>query len=375
VIQIAAALAILFTGLIIGASGHLMLTTTRSLAVISEKIRGTTDKAHATSDHLEKAASTVSQSATDQAAAVAESVATLSEIEAMVAQSVQHARNSADQAKVSHTIATEGQEVMGELRLSMKAIESSMATISDEARSNSERMKSIVQIFDQISQKTTMINDIVFQTKLLSFNASIEAARAGEHGRGFTVVAEEIGNLAQVSGKAAKEIHSLLLDSQRQVNEITQGLRERLDHTVDASFTRIRAGMKISERCDAILEDVVSYTSNVENLMNSIAQAAHEQSDGVRNITAAMSELDRVIHSNSAVAQETLRCSQGMTQVASQLHECTVDLQKDIFGQSMLWTAALDPGQATEPEHDALPDDAAPSENEPLDAEELPRSA
>ncbi|HYX36923.1 MAG TPA: methyl-accepting chemotaxis protein [Oligoflexus sp.] len=170
VVKATAALAIVLTLLIMGLAGHIMLETTKSLASISEKIRSTTDHAHSTSEHLQKTATTVSQSATNQASAVAESVATLSEIEAMVSQSVQHAKNSADQAKISHSLATEGQQVMVQLRQSMKSIESSIGTISDEAKTNTERMSSIVRIFDLINQKTAVINDIVFHTKLLSFS-------------------------------------------------------------------------------------------------------------------------------------------------------------------------------------------------------------
>ncbi|MHA0111674.1 methyl-accepting chemotaxis protein, partial [Klebsiella pneumoniae] len=75
------------------------------------------------------------------------------------------------------------------------------------------QLQSISNIIGEISAKTNIINDIVFKTQLLSFNASIEAARAGQHGRGFAVVAEEVGNLAQMSGNAAKEIRALLEDS------------------------------------------------------------------------------------------------------------------------------------------------------------------
>lgn len=64
-----------------------------------------------------------------------------------------------------------------------------------------------------------MINEIVFQTKLLSFNATVEAARAGENGKGFSVVAVEIGKLEQISGNAAKEISELLYNSTKPVSE------------------------------------------------------------------------------------------------------------------------------------------------------------
>jgi methyl-accepting chemotaxis protein len=302
---------------------------------------------------------------------------------------VQHAQTSADQARLSHSIATEGQQVMGLLRKSMKGIEDSMSTISDEAKANTERMNSIVRIFEQISEKTAMINDIVFQTKLLSFNASIEAARAGEHGRGFAVVAAEVGTLAQVSGHAAKEIRGLLDESQRKVVTITEGLRQRLDQTVDESFARIKEGLKISERCDAILEDVVSYTSNVEASMNNIAQAASEQSEGVRNITAAMSELDSVIHANSDMAQETLRSSHDMTRIASQLRDCTVELEKNIFGQSKdqaPLSQEKDDSDAMPPENGELADaegsaaqsddsEAQSEDSTPQSEDEFPRTA
>ena len=67
-------------------------------------------------------------------------------------------------------------------------------------------------------QKTQVINDIVFQTQLLSFNASIEAAKAGVHGKGFSVVAEEVGKLAVLSGTAASEISEILKESSKTIS-------------------------------------------------------------------------------------------------------------------------------------------------------------
>jgi methyl-accepting chemotaxis protein len=76
-----------------------------------------------------------------------------------------------------------------------------------ELKENLSRISEVFKIVQEIAEKTNVINDIVFQTKLLSFNASVEAARAGEHGKGFAVVSEEIGKLAASSGKASVEIN------------------------------------------------------------------------------------------------------------------------------------------------------------------------
>lgn len=78
----------------------------------------------------------------------------------------------------------------------------------------------LVGLIASIKNKTKVIDDLVFESRLLSFNASIEAARAGVHGKGFSVVAEEVGKLASMSGKAADEIRTLL-DSSTQECELT----------------------------------------------------------------------------------------------------------------------------------------------------------
>jgi methyl-accepting chemotaxis protein len=87
----------------------------------------------------------------------------------------------------------------------------------EEINASNEELRIIINIISDISEKTKVINDIVFQTRLLSFNASVEAARAGEHGKGFAVVAEEIGKLASVSGNSAKEINDILGHATTQV--------------------------------------------------------------------------------------------------------------------------------------------------------------
>src|SRR5690606_14658037 len=99
--------------------------------------------------------------------------------------------------------------------------ESSLMQLDDNITTSNKNSSSIIKsletiadqlndfqnTFSSVEEKTNMINDIVFQTKLLSFNASVEAARAGHHGKGFSVVAEEIGRLAETSGTSASAIN------------------------------------------------------------------------------------------------------------------------------------------------------------------------
>src|SRR6056297_538175 len=86
-------------------------------------------------------------------------------------------------------IANSWQQDLARFAQGMRKLEDSISSLED-----------IKGIVEQIKKKTAVINDIVFETQLTSFNASIEAARAGQHGKGFAVVAEEVGKLARLSG-------------------------------------------------------------------------------------------------------------------------------------------------------------------------------
>lgn len=92
----------------------------------------------------------------------------------------------------------------------MREIDSSNKELVKEIERNNTELTKITNMISEINEKTQVINDIVFQTKLLSFNASVEVVRAGEHGKGFAVVAEEVGNLASMSGKASLDISEML---------------------------------------------------------------------------------------------------------------------------------------------------------------------
>ena len=178
----------------------------KRIITMVDSLRESAASTSANSNNIKDASQKVSAAATEQASAIQETVATLNEITAMVNKSVEYAKQSTDKAVDSHDIAQQGKEAVNEMQRAMSEINQSNQNIMEATTDSNKKIEGIVKVITEISDKTNVINDIVFQTKLLSFNASVEAARAGEHGKGFAVVAEEVGNLAQMSGNAAKKL-------------------------------------------------------------------------------------------------------------------------------------------------------------------------
>ena len=112
---------------------------------------------------------------------------------------------------------------------SIEGISESNGEIMKEVSNNNSELQTISELIKDIEEKTKVINDIVFQTKLLSFNASVEAARAGEHGKGFAVVAEEIGNLANMSGEAALQISQIIETSVQNVQTMIKKTTTKME--------------------------------------------------------------------------------------------------------------------------------------------------
>ena len=151
-------------------------------------------------------ATELSEAATQQAASLQETMASIEEISAMGAQNAEAARQVKAIADAHQRDVELGSRGTDEVNRSIDEIKETNGRILRQMEKGNRELGSIVKIISEIGDKTEIIDDIVFQTKLLSFNASIEAARAGENGRGFAVVAEEVGNLAQMSGNASKDM-------------------------------------------------------------------------------------------------------------------------------------------------------------------------
>jgi len=159
------------------------------------------------------------------------------------------------------------------------------------------RMDSITVASRKISDITSVIDGIAFQTNILALNAAVEAARAGEQGRGFAVVASEVRNLAQRSAAAAKEIKGL----------------------IDASNHEVGAGSALVAQAGTTMQEVLTSVQRVTAIMAEISNASQEQTQGIEEINRAVVEMDTTTQQNAALVEEASAAAQAMHEQADAL--------------------------------------------------------
>ena len=186
-----------------------------------------------------------------------------------------------------------------------------MSKISD----SNEQSDGLVDIINEIGAKTEVIDEIVFQTKLLSFNASVEAERAGEHGRGFAVVAQEVGNLAQMSGKAAMEIAGIVQNSTSKAGQI-----------IKENSNRVTEGTRI-------VRDILTQSETVAQSSSKISEASNEQSRGISQIGIAIENINSATQKTASIAEDAASSSMTLNQQSSNLIRYVNEMHGYISGR------------------------------------------
>ena len=274
----------------------------------------------------------VSELTSTQAQAIHETASTLDELSSMVKMNAQNAASSVEVSTGNEKVAEIGKNKVNEVVNSMNNIKDANDEVLRTTNEGSEKISEIVNLINEINEKTQVINDIVFQTKLLSFNASVEAARAGEHGKGFAVVAEEVGNLAAMSGVASEEINNILSKSVAHVEKIVKENKESVEAMIEQSKHKIYNGIKVSNECTEALSEIVAGVKNVSEMSQEISSATSEQESGVSNISSAMNQMQGAASDNQEIAAKMLQYAQDLNNETDNLKSVLGVLQNEIIG-------------------------------------------
>jgi methyl-accepting chemotaxis protein len=303
------------------------------LAMVTAKLRSAEKATTETCAGLVDTSQSLSQGATQQASAVQETVATLNEINAMVGRSQEGVHKTSALAAQSEKAAGQGRQKVNEMITSIDAISQGNEMILNQVDQGNRKLEDIVRIINDIGSKTKVINDIVFQTKLLSFNASVEAARAGEAGKGFSVVAEEVGNLAQMSGRASKEISDMLGDSVKKATQIVDESKKSMQSMLELGRSRVETGKSVARECGHSLEEVVKMVGEVSTMAEDMSRAAEESAKGVSEITKAMQQIDQAVLQNSNLSQETARRSRELESQTRDIQSIVDVIETDLLNR------------------------------------------
>ncbi|MCM2279500.1 MAG: methyl-accepting chemotaxis protein [Oligoflexia bacterium] len=303
-----------------------------SIGGIAERLAAASRTVLTESGELESASTELSASASQQASSIQETVASVEEINAMIAKNAENSTTAGAEAGKMSALASSGQQAMSQVVHSIGEISETNSKVIRQVEESNAHLERIIGLIREIGDKTKVINDIVFQTKLLSFNASVEAARAGEHGKGFSVVAEEVGNLAQMSGTAAREISTMLEDSTQEVVRIIDGTKRSISGLMEETRGRLDQGRTVANEASSQFQLVLGQADAMARSVGEIAVASTEQSNGVRQITLAMSELNRATQQNSTSTEATARAAGKLKDQAEALQAMVAQMLELVQG-------------------------------------------
>jgi methyl-accepting chemotaxis protein len=264
--------------------------TSKALQRLSGQLNIGAESVAAATGQISSASRTLASGATEQAASIEETSASLEEMSAMTNRNAQNAGQADQLMQSAKSVVEKSNAAMQDLTVAMVEI----------SRSSEETQK-IVKTIDEIA----------FQTNLLALNAAVEAARAGEAGAGFAVVADEVRNLALRAADAAKD---------------TAGL-------IEGTAGRVKEGASLVDKTNQAFAEIATTTQKASDLLSAIAGASTEQAQGVEQINKAVTEMDKVVQSNAASAEESSSASEEMRAQAEQMQGLVEDLVTMVEGR------------------------------------------
>ena len=275
-----------------------------SINLLGKELGNSAKNNYDNGETLEESASTMTNSmnnlaekANEQAASLEETAAALEEITSITRNNTQNATKMATLGQVVKKSVLSGEELASKTASSMDEI--------------NEKVKAI-------NSAITVIDQIAFQTNILSLNAAVEAATAGEAGKGFAVVAQEVRNLASRSAEAAREIK----------------------HIVENATFKANSGKQIATNMIVGYKELNETILKTIDLIKDIENSSKEQLAGIEQINGAVTELDQQTQQNANVAMQTKQVAQSTLFIANQVVKNAND--KEFIGKESAKAKVVD---------------------------------
>ena len=226
-----------------------------------------------------------------EAAGLEETSSSMEEMNSMTQKNAEHARDTS-------VLMEDARKIVG--------------AVNEHMDNMANAISGVTRMSDETKKIVKTIDEIAFQTNLLALNAAVEAARAGDTGAGFAVVADEVRNLAHRAAEAAKSTESL----------------------IDATIEEIQKSSSLTSVTQKAFQQNMEIAMKIGVLVNEIAAASQEQTQGIQQISKAVAEMDKVVQMNAANAEESSAAAEELNAQAEQMKEYVQNLVALVEGGS-----------------------------------------